>query len=219
MGINLTCPECGQQMRFDLNSTTLQCPSCGYTRGTGLDEKAAEIRAKGPRPSVKITDEDQINARAVSLFYTAHDELFQGDKAAAIHTLQEAIDIQPDFLDAHLWIAKITDDEHLKREHLSSILAYNGGHAEATQMMLVLNGRLTPEQAASASQNNEPALRRVDFPVNIQTAVLRCPNCGGDLTAHEESGQVECRFLWLQRPDAGAQHVRWRFVHRRHAGT
>jgi ribosomal protein S27E len=194
MGINLTCPQCGERLTFDLGSTTVQCATCGYKRGTGLDEKVAEIQAKGKRPNVALRNEAKINARAVSLFYTAHDHLFDGDKAAAIRSLHNAIELQPDFLEAHLWIAKITDDERLKREHLSSILAYDGGHLEAARMMLVLNGRLTPEQAALSTQNLEPVLKQIDAPVSTKTAVLRCPNCGGDLIVNEATGQVNCKF-------------------------
>jgi ribosomal protein S27E len=194
MGINLTCPQCGERMKFDRASTTVQCTNCGYKRGTGLDEKVEEIRANGPRPNVALRNPDEINGRAVSLFYTAHDHLFVGEKDAAIHCLESAIELQPDFTEAHLWVARTTDDEKLKRDHLSSILAYDGGNQEATQMMLVLNGRLTPEQAAAFAQNREPVLKTADAPVGTDTAVLHCPKCGGDLTFYEDTGRVECLF-------------------------
>lgn len=200
MGIKLTCPKCGERMTFDLSSTTVFCGHCGHRPSTGLDEKAAEIRAKGPRQHVHIANKDKINPRAISLFYTAHDCLFQEDPAKAIDCLQSALEVQPDFLEAHLWIAKISDDEKVKREHLSSILAYDGGHPEATRMMLVLNGRLTPEQASRADVDTTPALQWVDAPIKTQTAVLRCPNCSGDLTVREQTGQVECRFCGYTAP-------------------
>ena len=141
MGIKLECPTCGTRMTFDLKTTSILCHHCGYTPSTGVDERAAQIRAKGQRPNVSIRNPDQIQSRAIALFYTAQDYLFDGDKKAAIDSLQDALDIQPDFADAHLWIAKISDDEAVKRDHLSSILAVDGSDAEAARMMLVLNGR------------------------------------------------------------------------------
>jgi DNA-directed RNA polymerase subunit RPC12/RpoP len=200
MGINLTCPKCSERMTIDLGGVGVHCPHCGHRNGTGLDEKIAEIRTKAPRPSVSIDGEADINARAVSLFYTAHDHLYDGDQAAAIRALNSAIEIQPDFLDAHLWIAKITDDEKLKREHLSSVLAYDGGNPEATKMMLVLNGRLTPEQAALTNRDMTPAIQRADAPVRADMTTLRCPNCDGDLTMIEATGRVECKFCGHSAP-------------------
>ncbi|MEO8611008.1 MAG: hypothetical protein ABI690_24135 [Chloroflexota bacterium] len=238
MGIKLTCPKCNERMTVDFGGAGVHCTHCGYQAGTGLDQKIAEVHAKGPRPNVTIADPDSINARAISLFYTGHDYLFAGDKAAAIHAFQEAIEIQPDFLEAHLWIAQTTDDEALKRDHLSSVLAYDGGNPEATRMMLVLNGRLTPEQAAHAYRDAAPSLRQADGPVSAGITTLRCPNCGGDLT--EKTGRVECAFCGYsakqpQRGEANgellfaallerkAQPVRWvigeRLLHCKECGA
>ncbi|MBL8155832.1 MAG: hypothetical protein JNM70_16740 [Anaerolineae bacterium] len=194
MGIKLDCPECGQRLRFDLNTTVVECPHCGYKRTNGLDEKIAEVRAKGPRPNISLTSHDDINPRAVSLFYTAHDHLFEGKTEAALAELREAIEIQRDFFDAHLWIAKISPDEAVKRDHLSTILAYNPGHTEAMRMMLVLNGRLTQAQADSLNSTQEPSVRHAEGAVATSTTTLRCPNCKGDLSADPHTGRVVCRF-------------------------
>jgi Zn finger protein HypA/HybF involved in hydrogenase expression len=194
MGINLTCPQCGQRMAFDLASTTVMCKHCGFTRGSGLDDRAAQIRAKGQRPNISLTYKGEVNMRALALFNTGHDYLWQEDKPAAIRAFEEALDIQPDFLDAHLWIAKTSDDEQIKRDHLGSILAYDAGHPEATRMMMVLNGRLTPEQAARSASSEGPILMRAEMPVGIKATTLQCPVCRGDLTVNDVTGQVECRF-------------------------
>jgi DNA-directed RNA polymerase subunit RPC12/RpoP len=194
MAIKLTCPECGKRMTMNFETTTVYCPECGYRPSTGLDERAEQIRAKGPRPEVSISNEKDINIRAVSLFDTAQDYLFQDKKAEALRSLQEAIDLQPDFLDAHLWIAKISDDEQVKRDHLGSVLAYDPGHTEAMRMLLVLNGRLTPEQAARTYDDNDLQVQRAEAPVTVETATLKCPKCKGDLTVDDATGNVKCRF-------------------------
>lgn len=194
MGIKLDCPECGQRMRFDLNTTVVECPHCGYKRTSGLDEKIAEVRAKGQRPNISLSSHEDINPRAVALFYTAHDLLFEGKTEAALAELREALEIQRDFFDAHLWIAKISPDEAVKRDHLSTILAYNPGHTEAMRMLLVLNGRLTQAQADSLNSTQEPLVQVADGAVSTSTTTLRCPNCKGDLSADPHTGRVVCRF-------------------------
>lgn len=200
MGINLTCPQCGNRMSIDLATTAVMCKQCGFKRGTGLDEKAAEMRAKGPRREVTLSNEDDYSARAVSLFYSAHDAVFAGDMVEAIDSLQDAIDLEPEMLDAHLWMAKLSDDQKTKRDHLSTILAIAPGHPEAIQMMLVLNGRLTSDQTERALKSEGPVLQRAETPVTATTKTLRCPNCNGDMTVNEESGQAECRFCWYAAP-------------------
>jgi DNA-directed RNA polymerase subunit RPC12/RpoP len=194
MGINLTCPECSQRMTIDLATTTVTCKHCGYKRDTGLDARAAEIRARGQRPHVPITTPGELNARAISLFNTGHDYLFQGDKKAAIDAFQDALEIEPEFLDAHLWIAKTTDDPAIQRDHLSTILAHAPGHAEAMRMMMVLNGRLTPEQASAPDR--DVMVRHANEPVTMKATALRCPACSGDLTIYDD--RVECRFCGYQ---------------------
>lgn len=194
MALDLTCPKCGERLTFDLKNTGVHCAACGYIRGTGLDEKIAEIQAKKPRQHVVLDNSDTVNPRAISLFYSAHDYLYQEDMPRAVQSLKSAVEIQADFLDAHLWLAKLSEDEKQKRDHLSTVLAYNPGHVEATRMMLVLNGRLTPEQAMQTVNSDGPLLQRADGPVTTHTTVLRCPSCDGDLTVIEGSNRVECRF-------------------------
>jgi DNA-directed RNA polymerase subunit RPC12/RpoP len=186
-------------MNFDFETSTMHCPHCGYKRGTGLDEWAEEIRAKGTRPTVSITHEDRYSPRAISLFYTAHDHLWQKKQSEALDALQNALDIQPDFAEAHLWMAKLSEDEKAKREHLSAVLANDPTHLEATRMMLVLNGRLTPDQAERSHREQGPEIRVAGSPVGTTTTVLKCPNCGGDLTTDEWTGQVKCKFCGYTR--------------------
>jgi predicted RNA-binding Zn-ribbon protein involved in translation (DUF1610 family) len=195
MGLKLNCPECDARYAFDLENTQFYCPECGHRPSTGVDERAAEIRAKGKRPDVRIANESQINPRAISLFNTAHDYLFSENQDAAIASLHDALEIQPDFADAHLWIAKISRDESVQREHLSEILAHEPNHPEARRMIMVLNGQLTPAMAAVADDPYRmPELKIAAEPVSAEGRILRCPQCGGDLTANARTGEVHCAF-------------------------
>lgn len=193
-----TCPQCGTTMVLDSASAVYRCPHCRHIISKpyeSLEEAEARIRAKGARPAVGLTHRGAVDPRAKSVFDTGHDDLWQENAAAAIRQFERAIEIQPDFADAHLWIAKLTDDEAVKRSHLGEILAHDMGHPEALRMMMVLNGRLTPEQVVQTYHADSPELRHVDSPVKTTTSVLLCPVCGGHLTADdEESGRVFCRF-------------------------
>jgi DNA-directed RNA polymerase subunit RPC12/RpoP len=172
------------------------CEHCGFERDTGLDDKAAEMQAQEPRPvvSLNITHVGEVHARARELYYNGHDYLFRGDKDAALRSFERALELQEDFVDAHLWIAKTTDDEAVKRDHLDTILAHHPGHMEAVRMFMVLQGRLTPEEAERTYHFNEPQTLQAAAPVGTTTTALHCPTCGGDLTVNEEAGTVECRF-------------------------
>jgi DNA-directed RNA polymerase subunit RPC12/RpoP/ribosomal protein L37AE/L43A len=203
--MNLTCPNCGSRLRLDLQTTTLACPQCGYTPTTDLEATAAQVKARGPRRDVVLRQTAHLSPRAVVLFENAQDALHLGDTPAALDHLRDALDLEPDFDEAHLLLARLSDDEAVKREHLSSILARNPGHAEAMQMMLVLNGRLSADQLARAQAGEGPTLQRAAGPVEATAQSPRCPRCAGALTVLEGSGGAECRFCgWRGETPAGA---------------
>lgn len=192
------CPQCGSLMKLDTASAAYRCPDCRHTVRKpyeSLEEAEARIRANGARPAVILTHRGEVDPRAKSVFDTGHDYLWQENIPAAIRQFERAIEIQPDFSDGHLWIARLTDDEAVERHHLGEILAHDMGHPEALRLMMVLNGRLTPEQIAQTYHADSPELRRADSPIETTTDVLLCPVCGGHLTADEEgAGRVYCRF-------------------------
>ena len=57
----------------------------------------------------------------------ARDEALQAFERALLH--------QPDFIDAHLWIARLSQDRQTKRDHLEFILKRVPDHKEARQML------------------------------------------------------------------------------------
>lgn len=192
-----TCPKCGSTMRLDTASAVYRCPDCHHTIEKpyeSLEEAEARIRAKGPRPEVPITYRGEVEPRAMIMFENGQDYLWQEKPTEAIEQFKRAIEIQPDFADPHLWIAKLSDDEKVKRHHLGEILANDMGHPEALRLMMVLNGRLTPEQAAQTYHSDSPERRRVDSPVGTKTKALLCPVCGGHLTVDDDAKRVYCRF-------------------------
>src|SRR5215475_8269004 len=111
------CPRCGGQMKIDADHLRVVCGHCGYTPfdEEELERKAAEMRAKARHPEADITHVGEINPWAMAAFQTGQDNLARGDKAGALKAFQEALDTQPDFADAHLWIAKTSDDPQVQR--------------------------------------------------------------------------------------------------------
>jgi DNA-directed RNA polymerase subunit RPC12/RpoP len=205
MALNLICPNCAGRLQLDLATTTMRCGECGYTPGTDLEATAAQVKARGPRRDVIIRQSDHLSPRALVLFDNAQDALHQDDAPRALSYLTEALDLEPDFDEAHLMIARLSDSPAVQREHLSSILARNPGHPEAMPMMLVLNGRLSPDQVARAQAGSGPILERAAAPVAAAIKSPRCPHCEGSLTVLERTGQAECRFCgWRGEPPAGA---------------
>jgi DNA-directed RNA polymerase subunit RPC12/RpoP len=197
----MNCPNCGQPMTLDTANALYRCKHCFHTvprPQETLDEAMARMRSKGARPSVPITYRGELDTRARSLFESAHDALWQENKAEALKLFAQAIDLQRDFTDAHLWIARTTDDPKRKRDHLDIILAYDPGHADALRMLMVMTGRMTAEEAEKSQRGDAPILRRADAPVPVTAEALLCPVCGGRLTV--EAARVVCAFCGHTAP-------------------
>ncbi|HYO89290.1 MAG TPA: TFIIB-type zinc ribbon-containing protein, partial [Candidatus Limnocylindrales bacterium] len=185
-------------MAHDSVAAVFRCKQCGKVLDVPhetLEQAAARLAARGPRPEVKITHRGPLEDRAAILFDTAQERLWNDDKAGAISKLKLALEIQGNFTDAHLWLAKLYDDLVLKREHLGEILAHDPSHHEAMLMMMVLDGRITEAEAKElVNRPNEPdQVWETAAAVTTSTAALLCPNCGGHLTVTDD-GQVVCRF-------------------------
>ncbi|MEO8396577.1 MAG: Trm112 family protein, partial [Chloroflexota bacterium] len=201
------CPKCSSPLTLNPDTGMFRCVTCGFKRPETLDEASARIRSRGERPVVTLTQRGEIDLRARTLFENGQDALWRGDKAAAIREFEEAADVQPDFVDAHLWIAKTSDDARLQRDHLDSILAHDPGHVEALRLLLVLNGDLTPEEAQRSRETHTPILRRAADAVQTNITTLRCPVCGGDLTTDENNGRVVCRSCGHSEPLDASRHA------------
>jgi DNA-directed RNA polymerase subunit RPC12/RpoP len=201
--MNLTCPQCGKRMTMDFSTSVVSCPHCGYVRPdeiAHLEDQMQSAKAQSPRPAVQITHRGEIMPSALAAFETGQDFLYKGDKDEALQSFLRAADYQPDFVDAHLWIAKICDDPKVKRDHLDTVLVHDPRHLEGLRLLMVLNGRLTPEQAARTYHDDDQQVRQAQEPVTAKATELLCPTCGGDLTVNDETYQVECRFCGYSRP-------------------
>ncbi len=204
------CPKCDHPLSLDPERGTFRCDHCGFQRPETLDEAAQRLRAQREakaQPDVRITHRGALDYRARSLFEDGQADLQKGDTAAALDAFQDALDLQPDFTDAHLWIAKLSDDEAIQRDHLSEIIARDPGNLDALRLLMVLNKEITPEEAELSRDNRRsPAIQQVDGAVEAQATALICPVCGGTLTVDEASGQIVCRYCGHTEPLA-ARHA------------
>ena len=204
---DMLCPKCSNLLTINADTGMLRCSKCSFKRPETLDEASTRIRARGERPVVTLTQRGTIDLRARTLFENGQDALWRGDKAAAIREFEEAVEVQPDFVDAHLWIAKTSEDARIQRNHLDSIMAHDPGHVEALRLLMVLKGDLTPEEAQRSRETHAPILQRAAAAVKTAITTLRCPVCGGDLTVDEANGRVVCRFCGHTEPLDGSRHA------------
>ncbi|MEP7284446.1 MAG: hypothetical protein ABI947_01600 [Chloroflexota bacterium] len=202
------CPQCGQRMILELATSRIKCPHCGYVRPdeiSGLEKKEETVKAQHHAEAIHFAFGGEIGAGAFAAFESGQDALAKGDRVAALECFQRSADYQPEFIDAHLWIAKTTDDVQLKRDELGIVLNDMPGHLEAMRMIMVLNGKLTPEQAAQTYHFNDQHVQQSASPVTAKTSALVCPNCGGDLT--QNGNKIECRFCGYSALQAKPLHT------------
>jgi DNA-directed RNA polymerase subunit RPC12/RpoP len=205
------CPHCGAKDTLFLDSDAMKCRLCGHvlktdpvpaTAAPPLNEplglRAAGEAGRGSKRKFKssylLTYKGELDSWARAAYDTGQDYIGRENYPEAIKAFQRALESQKDFLDAHLWIALLSEDPVVKRDHLTTILAYDPNHIEALRELMVLDGRLTPEQASRTYHYDEPEVRRADLPVGATSTVLKCPVCEGDLTVNEALRQVECKF-------------------------
>lgn len=210
MSRRMICPQCGKRMTMDFQTSKVYCPHCGFVRPdeiSGLGEASRTAASKGTRPHVPITYRGELSPRAHAAFRTGQDRLQQGDPAGAITAFLRAADIQPDFTDAHLWIARTTRDASQRDHHLDIALALDPANGEAVRMKMVITGRLTPEQAVRTRREDEPRILRAEAPVSARAEQLLCPRCNGRLTVNQAARRVECRSCGYSAPQASPSHA------------
>ncbi len=212
----ITCAKCETPMEFHEREAVYVCPACGHKRYETLQEAQARKRdALGKMTQapnlLRMSDRTKISHRALIYYEDAQAARMRGETAQALASFEKAIELEPDFLDAHFWAAKLTTDAKKKHDHLSVILAHDQGNVEALRELMVLDGKLTPEEAARTQQEGGSQIQRIDAPHVAQTDTLECPVCGGALTTDEQTGRVSCKFCGYNAPapkrEIGGEHL------------
>jgi len=130
-----------------------------------------------------------------AIYSTALQHARKQEWTEAAKSFRRTLEDERDFLDAHLWLARLSLNDKETRNHLSTILALMPNHAEAMTHMMVLNGQMTNAEASRAlNPNAAPKTQIADSPVATTAKLMKCPNCGGRMRAGDDAQSVVCEF-------------------------
>lgn len=198
------CPRCEAPSPFYVaNDQRLTCKICGHK--LPLTEPArVELPADPPVKRWQITY-GVIFAGPLDVWTrTKYDSglmyVQRGDYASAIRSFQQAVDSQPDFIDAHVWLARLADDPDVKRDHYGTVLAHAGNHVEAIRELMVLNGQLSRDEADRSISSTPETVLRPAAPVESSAAEVVCPRCGGSIVSGPEGMPAHCAYCGHELP-------------------
>lgn len=207
---DLTCPSCNKRMILNLQTSQVYCTSCGYVRRDEISElgaKQAHVRSKGAQREVRLVYRGEVQPLARAAFDSGQNALHAGNRTEAMRHFARAAETQPDFVDAHFWMAELSDDPDAKRNYLGTVLSLMPQHLEAVRELMLLDGSLSAEQAARLERGQEPLVTHAARPVAAEAITTTCPTCGGALAVRGR--KVTCKFCGYQalHPDARGNHA------------
>ncbi len=192
-------------MAVDVRSGKIVCADCGQILGGGNinDDHESEIGTGGMEPAPQAIREKygpifkthvgEVTRGAEDAFEWMRAALLQGDEAEAMRQAKRSVELQSDFADGHLWMARLSDSDDEKRYHIEELLAYNPRHLEGIRMLMVLNGEMTQAEADRSRDLYHDGTQEAEDPVEAKVKDLLCPVCRGTLTVHDD-GSVVCEF-------------------------
>ncbi|MEM6527924.1 MAG: hypothetical protein AAF653_06495, partial [Chloroflexota bacterium] len=204
------CIACGGDMKVNMQFGKYQCVDCGRFMDGTFPPEDAEPETVADSGAVAPTETWVLGGllysgeqppRVRSMVSSLRAYLEQGDREAALETCHRLLQMERNFVDAHLWIAKLSDDKDTIIKHAGATLALQPGNAEATRMMLVARGEMTEAEAERSRDVFQDNVQVADAAVDAHTNVLLCPICRGGLTIADD-GRVECAFCGYVDEDA-----------------
>lgn len=191
------CSRCGAANSLYLDDDRiLTCRQCGEKQSK--PKEAAKSPEIDPRKRWKISYgtplTSNIDRWAETKFHSGMDYLRREMWDEALNSFRQAIDQQRDFLDAYLWIGRISLDEQEKRSAYGEVLANIPNQLEATRELMVMNGQLTREEADRTINADEQTEMDADVPVKATLVEIDCSNCGGSLEVPAGQSEVFCQF-------------------------
>lgn len=165
-----------------------------------LDEMMAEedkAPEPPPRERYKITyslmSPSAVDAWTKAIYTSGLDALHRDDVETALDCFKRAADAQHDFTDAHLWLARLSDDPDKKREHYSVVIAHHPNNQEVVRELMVLNGQLSEDEANRLkSTPTKDNVKTETLPVGTVVKDLACEVCGGRLTVDGDGTTAVC---------------------------
>jgi hypothetical protein len=193
------CPHCGAENTLYLaENAIITCWLCGQTasqEATIAEKLQADTRPKREQYPVTYSKlfHGELDQWAESAYHSGLAYVEQDKIDDAIKAFLRALDSERDFVDAHLWLARLYDDPDKKRNHYGEVLALMPNHLEAIRELMVIKGELTRAEA-DHSQNTpmQSTIRQANLPVQAEAVTLECPVCGGGIHTLAD-GRSECK--------------------------
>lgn len=203
----IPCPRCKTPMTQHAVSRKIICPKCDYMP---VDRTADRIAAATNLP---LTDErhpgrlrgtrlamaEKVHPRASTAYDIAMRRLQEGDVEKARESFIRALEEQPDLLEAHLQLARLSEDLETKIRHINTIFDYFPRHEET----VAYADSLFTEAAATPTPP-----QRATGEANMTRTMLQCPICGGRLTADRETDEIKCLACGYVQPKRGVGLLR-----------
>jgi DNA-directed RNA polymerase subunit RPC12/RpoP len=191
------CSRCHAENSLFLDDDRiLTCRQCGEKQSK--PKEAAKAPEEDPRKRWTVSYgtplTGELDRWAETKFHSGMAFVARGMYEEALVSLRQAVDQQRDFLDACLWIARLSTDPNEKREHYGEVLAHIPNQLEATRELMVLNGQLSREEADRSMNSDEQTEMEADIPVKAQLIEIDCSNCGGSLEVPAGQSEVQCQF-------------------------
>lgn len=196
------CPDCkATGSLFIDQDQLLTCRNCGYKQGI-VRQKIKSLRK--PKKQFKVSygtpNSPDLNAWEKTKYYTAMEDIEREKYDEALKMLKILVAENPEFIDAHLWIARLSDDPDVKRHHYGLIIAEMPNQIEAIRELMVLNGQLSRQEADRTMNGEEPEVVEVQHAVQAKVVEIVCSSCGGTLTANPGQTEVHCQFCGHVEP-------------------
>lgn len=209
------CPQCGGDRTVAITPQRIECQQCGYIlRDHASLAPAPAEPASQPPPardltqyivSYRIRHPGGVPGFVDAAYNTALDHLHRQQWDDARRALLRCVDYLPDFLDAHLWLARILDDPDERREHYKAVLAVDPRHSEALRELLTMDGQL--QLTEGFNEYTTPQVVAAEGAVQVTgTTRLHCPRChSSGLDSDAESPDLTCRFCGYSQLKASAR--------------
>jgi DNA-directed RNA polymerase subunit RPC12/RpoP len=135
-----------------------------------------------------------------------------GEVAEARRYLEQLLRAEPtpeEFVEACLWLGRISDDPADKRHYLEEILARRPGEPRARRDLAILDGRLQPEQIVDPDRLT-PA---EDRPQEAAARRYTCPRCAARLVFTPDGEALYCEHCgYGQVPEQSGQVMEQDFI-------
>ncbi len=226
------CPDCNSDgTLFVDQDRKLTCRLCGYKDLFGdATSSKSKSSSEDPRKDLTITygkpnTKVAVDRWAETKYTSGLDYARQGKFDEALRAFEQAIDQERNFVDAHLWMARLTLDPKEKHAHYSEVIAQMPMNLEAQRELMVLKGDMTRAEADRASDmSREQDVRSADFAVGTKLVEVVCSNCGGTLEVPADSHEVTCQYCGHQEDldnpqDYGMQLLSMAMIKDRGQGT